>query len=101
MTNNETVTVSLDLTLRQAHLLSIVCGLNVTVPKAATQRSEFLIHERLEGSPEMSAAQMGVVQRLEVRRALNLLRESLHKVTPSAHLAKTSEIFTNSPDGLI
>lgn len=97
MTNNEAVTVSLNLTERQAHLLSIVCGLNVTVPQAATERSELLQSEQ-RSSPE---SEVRLTQRMEVRRALMALRESLQQATPSCLMAKTTEITTSHPEGLI
>jgi hypothetical protein len=94
---DKTINVSLSLTPRQAHLLSIVCALDITIPEAATFRSELLRYEQ-ESNPGM---EMKMPQRVGVRRALAALREALREATPSAHLAKTTEVFTAHPQGLV
>lgn len=102
--NNEIVNINLSLSLRQAHLLSIVCGLNMTVPQAAVDKSEFLCWERTDGASDEASVVAGISsirQRAEVCRVLDLIKSQLQIVTPSACLAKTSEVFTNHPQGLI
>ena len=102
--SNEIVNINLSLSLRQAHLLSIVCGLDITVPQAAVSKSEFLCWERTDVAPDGTpgvAASDSIRQRVEVRRVLGLIKSQLEIVAPSSCLAKTSEVFTSHENGLI
>ena len=89
------ININLTLTPRQAHLLSIACSLNETIPDAAYEKSAFLAYERT------ATRETAMTQTSQMQQALLMLKIELRNAAGTCYSNPTSEVFTNHPEGLI